>query len=396
MVYAYDRTKRLRKNGTAAVSIRAYQGGSYSYFNTGVYIEPSHWCKRNNRVKNHPRERFLNTTILALQRKLESVESSTVELKGSCSLNDLKLYKDSKSSSLFVDFIKEEIKNERHKVGASTIETYEQTLAKFIGFRSDMTFKQLEHNGVKEFIDFLFAQGLKHNTVHKHYKILRKFIRLARKAGFLTEDKDPCDQVKVTAQRTTPLYLTEDELSLFERYDSSQDSELWQLAHKCFLFSCYTGLRWSDASVLTDDNIEKTKEGLVLHFISQKTSKPYRLNIRALFKSSERKESKPEQIVLSIMDAFDYLPGNKLFDFGHRNTYARILKQIATKLDLRKDLQKGISSHTARHTFGTIMIKKTKVEILQQLMQHSFVKETMVYVHLSNKRIYQALDKIEW
>lgn len=396
VVYSFDRNKRLRKDGTAGVLIRAYQSGSYAYFNTGVFVEPSQWCRRTNRVKNHPRQQVFNATILNLQRKLEQYEATSIQMGQGCSLKQLKGYGQQPTSNSFIDFFKEEMAKERHNVKASTYETYGQTLAKMEAYKPGWTFQQLRPGVIRDFLNFLSAQGLHTNSVHKHYKTFKKFVRIAQQHGRLQDARNPCEPVKCKLEKTTPLYLTEDEVLAFEAYQVPADKPLWHLAQQLFLFCCYTGLRYSDVSELTDDNFVEKPKGLEMHFTAQKTGKPYRLDIGKLFAQKDQAYSKPEAIIRARLDSDDYWPGGRVFPFSHRNTYVRNLKQIAANLPIRKVAQRDISSHTGRHTFGTLLARQVDVEVLQQLMQHSLIRETMLYVHLTEKRVYEALDNVKW
>ena len=46
-----------------------------------------------------------------------------------------------------------------------------------------------------------------------------------------------------------------------------------------------------------------------------------------------------------------------------------------------------ISFHSARHTFATLFLEKLNdVAVLQQLLGHSNIRQTMEYVHVSEKK----------
>ena len=156
-----------------------------------------------------------------------------------------------------------------------------------------------------------------------------------------------------------------------------------------------TGLRFSDVSALTKENVVETPEGIELHFVAQKTSKPYRQNLRKLFPVSGVKYSRPEQIIKRRLKEL-LVEDEILFVYRQRHSYVRQLKKLAERLPVRAVVQSDISSHTGRHTFGTMMADKVDVHVLKELMQHSNIRETMVYVHLNNKMIDSALDRVKW
>jgi site-specific recombinase XerD len=84
------------------------------------------------------------------------------------------------------------------------------------------------------------------------------------------------------------------------------------------------------------------------------------------------------------------------------HTYAdpvtnRLLKEVAIKCGIKKRL----TFHISRHTFGTLFLERGgRVEVLKELMGHSDIDTTMVYVHMSDKRKTEqkkeAFDKVDY
>lgn len=54
-------------------------------------------------------------------------------------------------------------------------------------------------------------------------------------------------------------------------------------------------------------------------------------------------------------------------------------------------ITKGISSHVGRHTYATQFLEAGgKVEVLQRILGHSRIQETMIYSHITDDRIKTA------
>jgi site-specific recombinase XerD len=68
----------------------------------------------------------------------------------------------------------------------------------------------------------------------------------------------------------------------------------------------------------------------------------------------------------------------------------RYLKRIAMLLDI----QKKVTYHTSRHTFGTLMSETGHLAETQKMMGHSNIKTSMSYVHTSNKNLIEAKKKM--
>ncbi len=120
------------------------------------------------------------------------------------------------------------------------------------------------------------------------------------------------------------------------------------------------------------------------------------MNLRKLF------EGKPEQLIKNYLDKFDDFyfddPDNPIpIFFNLTNQHInRKLKVIVRNLCIRLGVKENITCHVARHTFATLMANKVRPHVLQRLLQHSKIKETMIYVHLSNEMVDDALDNVKW
>lgn len=68
----------------------------------------------------------------------------------------------------------------------------------------------------------------------------------------------------------------------------------------------------------------------------------------------------------------------------------RYLKRIAMLLDI----QKKVTYHTSRHTFGTLMSETGHLAETQKMMGHSNIKTSMSYVHTNNKNLIEAKKKM--
>ena len=93
---------------------------------------------------------------------------------------------------------------------------------------------------------------------------------------------------------------------------------------------------------------------------------------------------------LKLVKSCDDLFEKKLTDqFMNRE-----LKKISRSLGIRK----VVSFHASRHTFATCFLRAGgKVEMLQKLLGHSTINQTMEYVHILNQEANKEimlLDKL--
>ena len=127
-----------------------------------------------------------------------------------------------------------------------------------------------------------------------------------------------------------------------------------------FLFSCYTGLRFSDVEVANSSNI---------------IDKMYNYTpIKSRNKLKVVKVPLTDRALAIIKDK-----KGKLFNTKCNQRTNEALKEIATCAEINKKL----TFHVARHTFATSFLSLGgKVEVLQKIMGHSKLETTMVYVHI--------------
>jgi site-specific recombinase XerD len=91
-----------------------------------------------------------------------------------------------------------------------------------------------------------------------------------------------------------------------------------------------------------------------------------------------------------IIGACDTLFVTKFTDQYMNRELQKMMKSIG--------ITKHVSFHVARHTFATLFLKMGgKMEMLQMLLGHSSITQTMVYVHIvqseANKEIF-LLDRL--
>ncbi len=145
--------------------------------------------------------------------------------------------------------------------------------------------------------------------------------------------------------------------TLFEYWNSKFINDLHKSVLARFLFSCFTGLRISDIQQLTPDNVI----GDYLVFVSQKSVKM--------------------QCIQLNKSAHQFIGNKVLFEGKHSNEHInRTLKDICKVAGIKKN----VSYHVARHTFATnFLISGGNVTVLQKLLGHSKIEDTMIYVHIA-------------
>lgn len=164
-------------------------------------------------------------------------------------------------------------------------------------------------------------------------------------------------------------FLTPEELKSFMASEETNGVRETQLA---FGFACLTGLRISDIKALRWSNIIRNEQTNTLVIIQKKTKV-----LNAVPICSTAAAWMPEQ----KDDKVFHLP-------AHANVDAA-LKRIAKKVGI----EKNISFHTSRHTFGTLIQAATgDIETTKKLMGHKSLKSTAIYADVLTEEKVKAID----
>ena len=150
-----------------------------------------------------------------------------------------------------------------------------------------------------------------------------------------------------------------------------------ELTRTLFLFSCYTGLRYSDVMNLKKENIIDNKS---IKIIMLKTKEEvhvflneYSLNILKTISVKSKKD--------------------KDFVFERRENVSvnRDLKLIAKISKVNKLL----TFHVARHTFGSILaINKTPINLIKEFMGHKDIRVTQIYMNSDEETSRKAMNSV--
>lgn len=176
-------------------------------------------------------------------------------------------------------------------------------------------------------------------------------------------------------------YLTRDEIEKIELHELGKNESLDRVRW-IFLFSVFTGLRFSDAMSLKRTSIILESDNhYYIEIIQQKTSEPlYRPLLGKAIQIYERfKEEYPES---------EYV----LPKISNQKTNV-YLKTIADLCGIRKRL----SHHIARHTFATTVLLDSGIDLktTSYFMGHSSIKTTEIYGKITKNRATDVVKMLD-
>ena len=331
-----------KKNGEVMIMARITIDGKLCQFSTKQSILPNNWSVASGKAKGKDAGKInallddirsaLNTIYHEMQRRDNYVTAEKVknEFLGHTEKHETIL-------SLF----QKHNDNMKQLVGISrTIATYRKYevtrrhLADFIHDKynlSDIPIREITPMFITDFELYLrTACKCGYNTAAKFLLFLKSIIIVARNNGILT--KDPFANYKIQMKKVDRGYLTEDEIKIILK--KKMVSERLEHVRDLFIFSCFTGLAYSDVANLREENIRKSFDGkLWIMTKRQKTNTDVNVPLLDI----------PKMILKKYKGK---LPNGKILPVISNQKLNAYLKEIADICGIKKNL----TFHLARHT----------------------------------------------
>lgn len=376
----YNRKNKLLSNGTALVQVEAYLNFKKKYFSTNIYLTPDQWDNKRRNVRKHPNALKLNRQIADFVAKLQGVELDRRNASKPFSLDLLTEFVQGRFTNSFIDFMQNEIEADRSSANATRV-NQRTTLKTLKRFKSVILFDDLTFELLQDFERYLLNEGLSVNTVNKYFRHIRKFVNLAINKDLFDLNRYPFRKFKAKSESTQREFLTPEEIVLLENIELPTDKEHLRKPLDMFLFSCYTGLRFSDLSALRKDNIQSINGEKWLNVTMQKTKQSIQIPLFLLF------DNKP----IEIIERYKQPDRKYIFDDLTNQYVNRKLKELAKLVGI----EKNVTFHTARHTQATYLLYKgVNVTTVQKLLGHKKLETTLIYTKVMNRTITNELKAV--
>ncbi|WP_025007014.1 tyrosine-type recombinase/integrase [Marinilabilia salmonicolor] len=290
-----------------------------------------------------------------------------------------------------ITFLEKEYEEEVH-AAPGTRKEWNYTINMFKEFcgGDGCEFSDFNYDKVVAFDKLLRSKKLKQNTIHKHHKNLLRFINVAIKRKYIRVEDNPYINFSTKKIPGTRENLTIEEVQRIEEIEFPEVGfDQISYVRDLFLLSAYTGLRYSDVMALKEDNLEKTEEGYTIRIRQKKVE--YAKSIDVVLPLYLLFAGKAEKYLKKLLESRNGF--KRLIRPIPNQVVNRHLKAIAVMAKTRR----AISFHVARHTFGTLLADITaNPYMIMQLMGHSDIKTSMIYIHQSELRLKKQLQNVKW
>ena len=390
-VLLYLKKSGLDKSGKAPIMGRITLGRNVAQFSCKLSCNPDLWNPRESRMDGKSREAVeINVRLESLLLSVQSAYQSLLSKGCPFDATDVKeLFQGSvQTRCMLIERLDMLIKEKESHIGVDikkeSLSSYHSTrnrLLEFIQKRyrvSDLAFSQLTENFIYEFRQYyLGVCGFQESSFFAVASHLKTVCRLAYREGIadtLMFDKTHIER----GDKKVPKALDREALDKLKvlRFDDLEGE--METARDIFLFACYTGAAYCDLMELNKSHLVRDDEGsLWLKFTRHKTGVLCRVKLL------------PETI--RLMEKLHSGERETLLPYIKYKNYQTFLKALR----LRAGISFPFTTHTARHTFATLITLEqgVPIETVSKMLGHSNVSMTERYAKVTPQKLFEEFDR---
>ena len=243
---------------------------------------------------------------------------------------------------------------------------------------SDLAFSQLTENFIYELQTFCLGElGYQQSTFFRVAADLKTDCRLAYREGLA--DTLLFDNVHIErGEKKVPKALDKEALDKLKALRFDELEEEMETARDVFLFACYTGAAYCDLMEQSKKHLVRDDNGsLWLKFNRQKTGVLCRIKLL------------PEAV--RLIEKMHSDERETLLPFIKYSTYQSCLKALR----LRADISFPFTTHTARHTFATLITLEqgVPIETVSKMLGHTNVSMTERYAKVTPQKLFEEFGR---
>jgi integrase len=347
---------RVKKNGEKTLRLEIYHNHKRRYETLSNMV----LLKESN-----PKNRELNKDTLRQAEKIR------VQYAAQLDANDYNVPYESGRKTIVIDWFQSFIDkytktDKRNLLGA---------LNKFKGYLNQknklhLTFSDLNAPIIEGFMEYLEKTGTGEGPI-SYYNRFKKVIKHAIRSKLMKENIFLFVEKKMRGKAKMKDILLIEEIELLVKTPIKNVE-----VKNAFIFSAITGLRWCDVKSLKWDKIDLKTQ--YLNLSQSKTNQIVSIDLN--------------DIAIKILE-ISKKDGEFVFKLPTANGANKIIKAWVE----RAGINKNITWHNARHSFGTnLILMDTNIFITSKLLGHTTLKHTQRYIHLASILKERTTDKLNF
>lgn len=366
--------KRKLKDGRISLSIEYYRGSeiseegkrrhlrSFENLDTYLFSNPV-----NPLEKKHNKQGLEFAENILSIRKAEFVQGK-FDLKNT-----------TKSKRTFLNYFAEKTEEKQQQDSSNNYGNWfstHQHLKKVIS--KNLTFDEIDENLVKKVRNYFDNVArtksdlpLSQNSKYSYFNKFKAALRNAFDEGYLTINY--ASKIKSFEQAESQReYLTFEELQSLAKAECK-----YPVLKKAFLFSCLSGLRWSDINTLLWSEVRDEGEFTKINFRQEKTD-----GVEYLYVSQQARELLGER-----QDPQDRVFRGLKYGMTYNTEIVRWCN--------RAGVPKHITFHSARHTNAVLLLENgADIYTVSKRLGHREIRTTAIYAKIVDKKMKEAAEMI--
>ena len=388
----YLKKNAPKKNGNVTVVCRIIVNCKQSAFGTKLDISATNWDLKYGRVLGKSREaQETNSKLDKIRLGIEECYCKILKNEGTINSTKLKnAFLGMESGELtFFKFYELFLSDYEKKVNSGlrvsgTRSKYKTLLKHLRNFAltkygySDVSFNDFTPDFVQEFDYYLRDdQSLTHNTIWLYMIGFSTLCQLAMNRKHLAFN--PFSEYKNTKKDKDRGYLLRNELEQLITFKCEKKKD--ELVKDLFVFSCFTGISYSDIKVLRNSNLQEFFDGNQWMIVRRR---------KTATSSNVMLMDIPEMIIDKYAGL---LKDGKVFPVPSNTICNDRLKGISQQIDFLKE--KKLTFHLARHTFASLFLSEgVPLESLSKMLGHKNIATTQIYAKILNDKVGKDMQKV--
>ena len=276
---------------------------------------------------------------------------------------------------------------EEKNASNSTVISYQRDLKKlflYLDERGIHSVDKITSTNLNSYVLQMEKQGFSTSSVSRSVASMRAFFHYLFKMK--KTEEDPSEKVRPPhVDKKIPEILTMDEaVLLLEQPDISTDKGIRDKAMLELLYA--TGMRVSELLALKSDEVHLSMNYLICRERNKERVIPFGKEAEhALTEYLNKSRSK-----FTHGQESDYLFTNCSGDSMSRQGFWKIMKAYVQKAGIQKD----ITPHTLRHSFGAHLVQNgADLRSVQEMMGHADISTTQLYMDMNVRKVREIYAK---
>ncbi|MDB5282577.1 MAG: integrase family protein [Bacteroidota bacterium] len=392
--------KKQNKDGTYPLAIRITKDRRTSFIHLGQHIKETEWDEEHQRVrKSHANSGRLNNFLLT---KLAEANNKALEMETNTSAVSSRAVKQkvkqatgarfAAQAELYLSNLQKTGKYNRYSADKPRVKHFKEFLK-----GEDISLADITESLLNRFKVYLKStQKVGERTIVNHLVVIRSIFSQAIKESVIERKYYPfgAGKIRIKFPDTLKIGLSPEEVKQLE--DVALPHPAQNHARNLWLFSFYfAGMRVSDVLRIKWSDIQNDR----LYYSMGKNAKGGSLKmpekaLKIIVQYADQKLKEDDFIFPDLKSLEDL---SDKFEMQKRiaNTVSRIDRLLRLDIAPLAKIEKKLTMHIARHTFGNISGERIPLQMLQKLYRHTSITTTIGYQsNFIHKDTDSALDAV--